>query len=173
MVKKDSKKFAILRHVSYLCKTNVRSMKKKVKITPYKQNNTISKLEEPMPVYRSVKALPQVKDFTFNEFKKIADKSPFTQSEWAAILHVSERTLQRYAKNNGSFAPINAERALQIDKVLKEGKITFGKVENFYNWIKRGPYMLEGDLSFNSLTSYEGIQKVLTQLGRIQHGILA
>ncbi len=148
-------------------------MKKKIKNINYKQGTSSSRAEEPMPVYRSVKALPQVKDFTFSEFKKIADKTPFTQAEWASILHVSERTLQRYAKNNGSFAPINAERAVQIEKVLKEGKITFGKVENFYNWLKSNPYMLEGNLSFNSLTTYEGIQKVLTQLGRIQHGILA
>ena len=173
MVKKDFKKFASYRQVSYICVTNVRQMKKKVKITHYKQNTSVSKLEEPMPVYRSVKALPQVKDFTYSEFKKIADKIPFTQAEWASILHVSERTLQRYAKNNGSFAPINAERAIQIEKVLKEGKITFGKVENFYSWLKSNPYMLEGNLSLNSLTTYEGIQKVLTQLGRIQHGILA
>jgi putative toxin-antitoxin system antitoxin component (TIGR02293 family) len=148
-------------------------MKKRVKNNSYKQTNSTSVAEEPMAVYRSVKAIPQVKDFTFSEFKKIADKTPFTQAEWASILHVSERTLQRYAKNNGSFAPINAERALQIDKVLKEGKITFGKVENFYNWLKGNPYMLEGNLSFNSLTSYDGIQKVLTQLGRIQHGLFA
>lgn len=153
--------------------TNVSIMKRKEKNSSYRPNAAILKVEEPMAVYRSVKVLPQVKEFTYNEFKKIADKSPFTQVEWAAILHVSERTLQRYAKNNGSFAPINAERAVQIDKVLKEGKITFGKVENFYNWLKRNPYMLEGNLSLNSLTSYEGIQKVLTQLGRIQHGILA
>ena len=148
-------------------------MKKKLKNLSHKPNNSTSIVKEPMAVYRSVKALPQVKDFTFNEFKKIADKTPFTQAEWASILHVSERTLQRYAKNNSSFASINAERALQIDKVLQEAKITFGKVENFYNWLKRGPYMLEGNLSFNSLTSYEGIQKVLTQLGRIQHGLFA
>lgn len=128
-----------------------------------------------MSVYRSIKAIPQVKvkDFTYNEFKKIADKTPFTQAEWASILHISERTLQRYAKSNSSFASINAERALQIANVLKEGELTFGKVENFYNWIKRNPYMLEGNLSFDSLTSYEGIQKVLTQLGRIQHGLFA
>ncbi len=159
--------------MSYICMTNVSIMKKKEKDTIYKVAPIVSKAEEPTASYRSVKALPQVKDFTYSEFKKIADKTPFTQSEWASILHVSERTLQRYAKNNGSFAPINAERALQIEKVIKEGKITFGKVENFYNWLKREPYMLEGNLSFNSLTSYEGIQKVLTQLGRIQHGIFA
>ncbi len=151
------------------------AMKKKEKNTPYKQHTTLSKAEEPMPAYRSVKAIPQVKvkDFNYNEFKKIAEKTPFTQAEWASILHLSERTLQRYAKNNGSFAPINAERALQLEKVIKEGEFTFGKVENFYNWLKRNPYMLEGNLSFDSLTSYEGIQKVLTQLGRIQHGLFA
>lgn len=144
-------------------------MKKKEK------NTSTSKVEEPMPVYRSVKAIPQVKvkDFTYNEFKKIADKTPFTQAEWASILHVSERTLQRYAKSNSSFAPINAERALQIDNVLKEGEFTFGKIENFYNWIKRNPYMLGGNLSFESLTSAHGIERVLTQLHRIQHGLFA
>jgi putative toxin-antitoxin system antitoxin component (TIGR02293 family) len=159
--------------MSYICTTYVSSMKKKANITPYKQVSAASKSKESMPVYRSVKAWPQAKDFTYSEFKKIADKTPFTQAEWASILHVSDRTLQRYAKNNGSFAPINAERAVQIEKVIKEGKVTFGKVENFYHWLKSDPYMLEGNLCFNSLTTYEGIQKVLTQLGRIQHGILA
>lgn len=148
-------------------------MKKKVKTTSYKPNNATSVIQDPMAVYRSVKALPQLKDFTFSEFKKIADKTPFTQAEWASMLHVSERTLQRYAKNNGSFAPINAERALQIDKVLKEGKITFGKVENFYNWLKRDPYMLGGNLSFDALYSANGIERILTQLHRIQHGLFA
>ena len=159
--------------MSYLCKTNVSTMKKKEKINQFKPRTSASRVEEPMPVYRSVKALPQVKDFTFNEFKKIADKTPFTQAEWASILHVSERTLQRYAKNNSSFAPINAERALQIDKVLKEAKITFGKVENFYNWLKRDPFMLGGNLSFDALYSANGIERVLTQLIRIQHGLFA
>jgi putative toxin-antitoxin system antitoxin component (TIGR02293 family) len=139
---------------------------------PYRQSNTFL-VEEPIVDYRPLKILPSLKEFTYTEFKKIADKAPFTQAEWAAMLHVSERTLQRYAKNNGSFAPINAERALQIAKVIQEGKISFGKVENFYTWLKRNPYMLEGNLSFDSLTTYEGIEKVLTQLGRIQHGLFA
>ncbi|HMW27725.1 MAG TPA: DUF2384 domain-containing protein, partial [Ferruginibacter sp.] len=84
-----------------------------------------------------------------------------------------ERTLQRYAKDNSTFAPINAERATQIAQVLKEGELTFGNTDKFYQWLKGNPYMLEGNLSFGSLTSYEGIQKVLTQLGRIQHGLFA
>jgi putative toxin-antitoxin system antitoxin component (TIGR02293 family) len=151
-------------------------MKKEIKnIKPktYKQTSKVAAVEEPMPSYHSVKALPSLKDFTYNEFKKIADKVPFTQAEWAAILHISERTLQRYAKNNGTFASMNAERALQIAKVLQQGEIAFGTIENFYKWLKGNPYMLEGNLSLESLTTFDGIQKVLTQLGRIQHGIFA
>ncbi|MEO6538300.1 MAG: antitoxin Xre-like helix-turn-helix domain-containing protein [Ferruginibacter sp.] len=135
--------------------------------------NTSGILQESIAEYRPLKKLPSLKEFTYNEFKKIAENSPFTQAEWAGILHVSERTLQRYAKSNGSFAPINAERALQVFKVLEAGKITFGKVENFYNWLKRNPYMLEGNLTINSLSTYEGIQNVLVQLSRIQHGLFA
>ena len=137
-------------------------------------NNKIVKAEEPEAIYnRNVKTIAAVKDFTYNEFKKIADKTPFTQAEWASILHVSERTLQRYAKNNGSFASINAERAMQVAEVISEGKKTFGKVDLFYNWLKRKPAMLEGPLSLASLTTSHGIQLVLTQLGRIQHGLFA
>ena len=126
-----------------------------------------------MALYHSIKALPSLKDFTFNEFKKIADRAPFSQAEWAGILHVSERTLQRYAKNNGTFAPMNAERALQIAKLLDQGKITFGNTDKFYEWLSENPYMLEGNLSLESLSSLDGIEKVLTQLGRIQHGIFS
>jgi len=175
LVNKESKKFGATRQMTYICATKVGYMKKKGKDTSYKQNTSVSKSEEPMVSYRSVKAIPpvKVKDFNYAEFKKIADKAPFTQSEWASILHISERTLQRYAKNNGSFAAINAERALQIENVLKEGTFTFSKVENFYNWLKRKPYMLGGNLSIESLTSASGIERVLTQLHRIQHGLFA
>ena len=140
----------------------------------YKSDDAVTKAEEPTSLYNiNVKILPSVKDFTYNEFKKIADKTPFTQAEWAAMLQVSERTLQRYAKSNGSFAPINAERFMQIHHVLTRAKKVFGSIDHFYEWIHSNPPMLEGDLSFNSLTSFDGIQKVLMQLGRIEHGILA
>lgn len=160
-------------HLGVKCRYMKKNTPKK-KPVAYKPNDTVSKAEEPaVPYYRSIKALPAVKDFTYNEFKKIADKVPFTQTEWAAILHVSERTLQRYAKANGVFAPINAERAMQIAQVLSRAKEVFGDIAKFYHWIKRNPYMTEGNLSMQSLTTNDGINKVLTQLGRIEHGLFA
>jgi uncharacterized protein (DUF2384 family) len=133
----------------------------------------ISIVSEPEVVYNFAKSSNGLKDFSYDDFKRIANKAPFSIAEWADILHVSERTLQRYAKNNTTFAPINAERITLVEKVLKEAKITFGKIENFYNWLTRNPNIPEGSLSLQSLQSYEGIQNVLTQLGRIQHGITA
>lgn len=132
-----------------------------------------TKTADAIPINHSDKAFSSLKDFTFSEFKKIADKAPFTQAEWASILHISERTLQRYAKSNSHFAPINAERAVQIAKILEQGELTFGNANKFYQWLKGNPYMLEGDLSLDSLSTFDGIEKVLFQLGRIQHGIFA
>jgi len=145
---------------------------KKIKKAIYpKKDRDIPKLEEPEVLYGKLRVTSSLKDLTYNDFKKVADKVPFTLSEWSDILHISERTLQRYAKDNHAFAPINAERFMLIENVLQQAKITFGNTDKFYAWIKREPYMLEGNLSMRSLTSFEGIQNVLTQLGRIQHGL--
>lgn len=153
-------------------------MKKKIarkKPIKYEYGTAPTRAEEPAVPYpaKNPRTLPSLKDFTYNEFKKIASKAPLTQAEWAAILHISERTLQRYAKDNSTFAAINAERALLIEKLIKEGNAVFGSAAQFYSWLKTNPYMLEGNLSFEMLTTTEGIQRVMTQLGRIQHGILA
>ena len=147
-------------------------MKKIKKLNDESKDKSLNKLNEPIAVYaKPVKTT--LKDFSYQDFKKVADKIPFTQAEWSDILHISERTLQRYAKDNHLFAPINAERIYLINKVLAEAKITFGKTEKFYDWITRNPYMMEGNLSVQSLSTYEGIQNVLIQLGRIQQGIFA
>ena len=148
-------------------------MKRVKKNLPQKKETEASKVEEPDVFYGKLRTIPVLKDLTYNDFKKVADKVPFTLSEWSDILHISERTLQRYAKDNHAFAPINAERLMLIENILQQAKITFGNMDKFYAWLKREPYMLEGNLSMRSLTTFEGIQNVLTQLGRIQHGIFA
>jgi len=117
--------------------------------------------------------LSPVKDFNYKDFKKIADKVPFTLQQWSDILHISERTLQRYAKANSNFPFTVVDRILQINKVIKRGTEVFGDLYKFLSWLKSDPYMLEGRLSFQSLRSIEGINLLLTQLGRIEHGLFA
>ncbi|HEY5391845.1 MAG TPA: antitoxin Xre/MbcA/ParS toxin-binding domain-containing protein, partial [Hanamia sp.] len=81
--------------------------------------------------------------------------------------------LQRYSNDNGSFNSGVIDRILQVKKVLERGEEVFGSYEKFNLWLRGNPYMLEGQLSLHSLSSFDGINNVLTQLGRIEHGILA
>ncbi|HMC86338.1 MAG TPA: antitoxin Xre-like helix-turn-helix domain-containing protein [Chitinophagaceae bacterium] len=151
----------------------VKGKKNKTGQAHYKQTSKVSKAHEALLAYTHSQFKPIVGDFDYKEFKKIADNVPFTQKEWSDILHISERTLQRYSKDNSVFNFSVADRILQVDKVIKKGVHVFGSIDKFINWIRDNPYMLEGRLSLNSLASIDGIQGVLTQLGRIEHGILA
>lgn len=131
------------------------------------------KFEEPEVAYGQIKNTKITKDLTYNDFKKIAAKTDFTQKEWSDILHISERTLQRYSKENSAFSFNVTDRILQIDKIFERGQEVFGSYERFNLWLRENPYTLEGRLSLHSLASFEGINNVLTQIGRIEHGILA
>jgi uncharacterized protein (DUF2384 family) len=132
-----------------------------------------NEINEPQAFYGMVAGIPHLQDFSWQDFKKIADRSPFSLSEWAAMLHVSERTLQRYAKNNGNFASINAERALQLDGLLTKGRAVFGSVSRFYEWLQSQPPAPEGQLGVVLLSSAAGINLIMAQLGRLEHGVLA
>lgn len=139
----------------------------------YKKGNDSSHLEEPEIEYEVIEKTKASNDLSFVDFKKIASKTDFTQKEWSDILHISERTLQRYSKDNSSFSFSVSDRILQIKKVFERGKEVFGTYEKFNRWLRENPSMLEGRLSLHSLASFDGINNVLTQIGRIEHGILA
>jgi putative toxin-antitoxin system antitoxin component (TIGR02293 family) len=132
-----------------------------------------SMVEESAPVYLIKKHSPTIEGFTFNDFRRISAKVDFTQKEWSDILHISERSIQRYSHNNGAFNIGVIDRIIQINNVLQRGQEVFGSYEKFNLWLRGNPYMLEGQLSIFSLASIDGINKVLTQIGRIEHGILA
>ena len=160
-------------HLCDICQHMEKGKKIKIKVSEYKPYTKVLKVQESSMHFSTSKPTHLVKDFNYKEFKKIADKVPFTQQEWAEMLHISERTLQRYAKANSNFPFSVVDRILQIDKVIKKGVHVFGSADKFIRWIKDNPAMLEGRLSIHSLASFEGINMILTQLGRIEHGILA
>lgn len=131
----------------------------------------VPKAEEPFTEYISIKKLPPVDNFSFRRFQKIADKVPFTQKEWAGILHLSERTLQRYAKDNSSFEGIYVDRILQLEQLINLGLRTFTSGDVFYNWLKRDKPVFGNRLNFESLYSHQGIMETYNQVGRILHNV--
>lgn len=128
-------------------------------------------VEEPLIGYTPVKKTLSVADYSYKKLKKITDLVPFTQSEWANMLHLSERTLQRYAKNNSSFEGIYTDRILLLQQMINLGLETFTSADAFYTWLKKDKTVMGQVLNFESLYSDRGIQEVIDQLSRIQYGV--
>lgn len=137
-----------------------------------KQEITPPRIEEDQASYMSARKQPiTVADFTYRKFKKIADLVPFTQAEWANILHLSERTLQRYAKNNSSFEGIYTDRILDVQELIETGLDTFTDSGALYRWLKKDKQVMGQALNFESLYSSRGILELTDQLSRIQYGV--
>ena len=113
-------------------------MAKKIKSQKYAQHpvdrpgHETTMAAEPVPVYRSARLIPAVANFPYRKFEKIASRVPFTQKEWASILHLSEKTLQRYSKDNKNFEGIYVDRILHMQELIETGLETFTNPEAFY-----------------------------------------
>jgi putative toxin-antitoxin system antitoxin component (TIGR02293 family) len=138
-----------------------------------KEDEHLLVMNEPMAVYETtgLKVVPNVAEFTFKRFQKVADKVPFTQKEWANILHLSERTLQRYAKANTSFEGIYVDRILHVDEMIDLALQTFINGDALYKWLKKDKLVLGKVLNFESLYTQQGITDVTNQIGRILYGV--
>ena len=147
-------------------------MKKKKPPQKNKPGEEENLVNEPLAIYRSIKILPTVQDFSYKKFERIASKAPFTQREWAAILHLSEKTLQRYAKDNKNFEGIYVDRILHIQELIEMGIETFTSYDAFYRWLRKDKPMLGITLHFSDLFTSQGIQEHINALGRMQHGII-
>lgn len=136
-----------------------------------KKKNIKKQAPEPRASYRPVKLLPRVIDFPYKKFARIAAEVPFSQREWAQILHLSEKTLQRYARDNRNFEGIYVDRILQMEELIQMGLEAFTTPQDFYNWLKRDKPVLGNTLNFDALQSGQGIQLTINEVGRILHGI--
>jgi uncharacterized protein (DUF2384 family) len=130
-----------------------------------------SVLNEPVMSYTAVRAIPQQKEYPYKKFDALTVKIPFTLKEWASVLHLSDRTIQRYARENKPFEGIYADRLVQIEKVINESGKVFKKPIDFYQWLHEKHVVLGYVLSAASLQTQDGIQMLLDELGRIQQGV--
>ena len=109
----------------------------------------------------------------FSNFKKLYHDAPFSLAEWSHYLHVSERTMQRYQQSEGTFAPPQSEKILEIILLIKKGEEVFGEAENFYAWLQASNLALGNIKPKELLDSSFGINLLHEELIRIEHGIFA
>ncbi len=113
------------------------------------------------------------KGIKFDIFQKIVNEGPFTLDDWAGLLHLSLRTIQRYKKEKKDFDSIHSEKIIEIMLLVKYGAEVFGSVDSFRTWLHAKNVAMGGVIPNDLLDSTFGIRLVHDELTRIEHGVLA
>jgi putative toxin-antitoxin system antitoxin component (TIGR02293 family) len=106
-------------------------------------------------------------------FTRIAASMHFNLSEWAQMLHISERTLQRQKKDTRAFQGLEAERVIEIALLFRFGRSVFGTDTHFRQWLDLPCVALGNIRPFSLLESAFGIRLLREELIRIEHGVFA
>lgn len=102
----------------------------------------------------------------------LAKKISLNIQELSSILHISERTLQRY-DDDAIIKTEYAEKAVELARLYTRGDEVFGSVEKFKLWIKAPSMVFNGEAPVSLLDTSAGFDMVFKELGRIEHGIFA
>jgi len=102
----------------------------------------------------------------------LAKKVSLTIHELANIMHISERTLQRY-DDNAIVKTEYAEKAIELARLYSRGQEVFGSMDKFIRWMKTPGHVFRNETPISLLDTSVGFDMVLRELGRIEHGIFA
>ena len=102
----------------------------------------------------------------------LAKQISLTIQELSNIMHISERTLQRYTPAT-LIKTEHAEKAIELARLYQRGTDVFGTMENFNDWMKTPNYTLNGETPLSLLDTSIGFELILQTLGRIEYGIFS
>ncbi|RYU91270.1 DUF2384 domain-containing protein [Mucilaginibacter terrigena] len=102
----------------------------------------------------------------------LAKKISLNIQELASILHISERTLQRY-EDDAIIKTEYAEKAVELVRLYTRGEEVFGSIDKFKLWMKTPGLIFNGEAPVTFLDTSAGFDMVFKELGRIEHGVFA
>ncbi len=112
------------------------------------------------------------KGFSKGTLLALAKKISLNLQELANILHISERTLQRY-DDDVIIKLEYAEKAVELARLYTRGEEVFGSIDKFKLWMKAPSLIFNGEAPVTILDTSAGFDMVFRELGRIEHGIFA
>ncbi len=101
---------------------------------------------------------------------KLAEMLNLSVSEMCVILHISERTWQRY-NTNDKLSPEASEKIIMLANLALHGEGVFESLPGFYKWLKSNPEILNRETPLSYLDTAFGFQHIDNILGRIEHGV--
>lgn len=112
------------------------------------------------------------KGITKKALLALAKKISLTLEEIATVLHISERTLQRYTPTT-LVKTEYADKAIELARLYERGIEVLGSESAFNGWVKTPNLALGGEIPFNLLDTRIGFNMVLNILGRIEYGVFS
>ena len=109
---------------------------------------------------------------TYPLFNLIQHSTPFTEDNWADFLDISTKTLDRYKQASKTFKPIQSEKIIEMAEVTKVGLDVFGDMDKFKLWLETPNFSLGNLKPMELLKDSYGKELVISELTRINYGIL-
>lgn len=101
---------------------------------------------------------------------RLLDFSGMTLTQMSQILPVSKRTIQRYEESE-KFSPDVSEHLIQIAKVLSRGYEVLGDKKKLTAWLNAPLLSLGQQTPISLMDTNIGMQLILKELGRLEHGV--
>lgn len=95
-----------------------------------------------------------------------------TRFDMAKNLDLTEPTLRKHLSNNKELSTSLSEHVLFLLELYDKGIDTFGSIVEFKNWLSQHNIGIDAKPN-DLLDSITGINIVMNELNRIDHGILA
>jgi len=125
-------------------------------------------LEDKMLIIVAIRA-----GIPYSLFDLIQNYTPFSESDWADFLDISTKSLQRYrVSSEHHFKPIHSEKIIEMAEVTKVGLDVFGNLEKLKLWLNTPNFALGKLKPIELLKDSYGKEMVISELIRINHGIL-
>ena len=126
----------------------------------YIQQEEQNILEEPQAVYATA----------FNDMVTVAN---YDKDFAAGLLDVSYKTVTRYQKEKKKLNPLQSEYILKTIVLFHKGVTVFGNHESFNRWLDKPAFGLGNRIPRKTITTVSGINFIMEELNRIEHGDLA
>lgn len=104
-------------------------------------------------------------------FNLIQHFTPFNESDWAELLEISTKSLQRYKQSDKTFKSLHSEKIIEMAEVTKVGIEVFGDVKKFKLWLDLPNFSLGNIKPIDLLRDSYGKELVISELIRINYGI--
>ena len=112
------------------------------------------------------------KGLTFSQLKNILKYTNLTVKDLPKIISISERQLSRY-KDEQILRRDISDQMIQITKLYSKGYEIFEDESHFQEWMNSEIQGLGFEKPLYLLDTSMGIQIVINELGRLEHGIVS